>query len=106
MKTFEANLSDLQPSQLYICSDKLAAVERSLTENAASEIDPVPVKRLGARIVLTDGHTRAFAAFRQYRRTVDQYETLWLERCRAMHEELASERMETRGTTKPSTATE
>jgi len=131
MKTLDASLSDLQPTQMYICSEKLAAVERALNKSATSEIDPVPVKRLGGKVVLTDGHTRAFAAFRQDRRSLpvywetdeldwdayqvcvdwclregirtighlqsrivstDQYETLWLQRCRRMHEQLALKR--------------
>jgi hypothetical protein len=65
METFEANLRDLQPSQLYICSEKLAQVTQSLQAAAGAPIDPVPVKQLGARIVLTDGHTRACAAFQE-----------------------------------------
>jgi len=73
MDTFEANLCDLQPSQLYICSDKLAEVERSIRTEQGSLIDPLPVKRLGPRTVLTDGHTRAFAAFLQGRRYVRVY---------------------------------
>jgi len=73
MDTFEANLSDLQPSQLYICSDKLAEVARSMRTEQDSSIDPLPVTRLGPRTVLTDGHTRAFAAFVQGRRYVQVY---------------------------------
>ena len=56
MSTFEANLSDLQPSQLYICSEKLAEEERSMRTEQGLSVDPLPVKRLGPRTVLTDGH--------------------------------------------------
>ena len=73
MDTFEANPTDLQPSQLYICSDKLAEVERSMRTQQDSSIDPLPVKRLGPRPVLTDGHTRAFVAFLQGRTYVRVY---------------------------------
>ena len=73
MGTFNANLSDLQPSQLYICSAKLAAVERSIDRQRACSIDPLPVKRLRSKIVLTDGHTRAFAAFQRGRECVPAY---------------------------------
>ena len=131
MDTFQASLCDLQPSQLYISSEKLAEVERRLEESPGLEIDPVPVKRLGSRTVLTDGHTRALTALRHLREfvpaywetdeldwegcrvcvdwclredvnsvgdlatriiTASQYEELWINRCRAMHEELASRR--------------
>jgi len=68
METFEANLTDLQPSQLYLSDEKLAEVERSLA--AGEVLDPVPVIHLDGREVLTDGHTRAFAAFRRGDRTI------------------------------------
>jgi hypothetical protein len=73
MKAFEANLDDLQPSQLYISSDKLAAVERTMREHESWHDAPVSVKRLASRTVLTDGHTRALAAFRQGRGTIRAY---------------------------------
>ena len=53
-------LDELQPSQLYISTAKLAEVLRSFD---LARIEPVPVKRLGDDLVMTDGHTRAFAAF-------------------------------------------
>ena len=73
MGTFEANLSELQPSQLYICTEKLTAVERSLRSAPGRAMEPAPIARLGLRMVLTDGHTRAFAAFRQGRTSVPAY---------------------------------
>jgi hypothetical protein len=68
MGTFDAKLSDLQPSQLYICAEKLAVIARTLRGGAP--LDPVPVKLLGARTVITDGHTRACAAFREGRTSI------------------------------------
>lgn len=73
METFEASLSDLQPGQLYISSEKLAEVERSMHTAHGSSIPPLPVKRLASRTVLTDGHTRAFAAFQKGHRFVPAY---------------------------------
>ena len=73
MRTFKANLNDLQPSQLHIYSDKLAEVERSMGCTRGCSMDPLPVRRLGPRTVLTDGHTRALAAFRQGRSSVLAY---------------------------------
>jgi len=72
-KAFEANLDDLQPSQLYISSDKLAAVERSMHELENWHDVLVPVKRLTSKTVLIDGHTRALAAFRQGRSVIRAY---------------------------------
>ena len=73
MAAFDASLAELQPSQLYICAEKLAEVERSLRSASGWPVEPVPVKRLGARTVLTDGHTRAFAAFQQGWESVPAY---------------------------------
>ena len=67
---FEVDLSELQPSQLYICADKLAEVVQT---PGGPALDPVPVRRLGPRTVLTDGHTRAFAAFRAGRSRIAAY---------------------------------
>lgn len=54
-------LNEIQPSQLYISSRKLNTV----MENFASKpslMEPIPIKKLGDRIIFVDGHTRAFAA--------------------------------------------
>jgi len=126
METFEADLAALQPSQLYVNEEKLAKVERELGEGCRME--PVPVMLLDGRRVLTDGHTRAFAALRRGDRTLpaywetdeldweayricvgwcldagigsvadlegrvlssEDYQRLWLDRCRAMHADRA-----------------
>ena len=58
-------LADLQPSQFYISAGKLAAVESWLTPQSVPHMDPLPVKLLDGRPVLTDGHTRCVAARRQ-----------------------------------------
>ena len=58
---FLMELNKIQPSQLYISSRKLSSV----MENFASKpslMEPIPIKKLGDRIVFVDGHTRAFAA--------------------------------------------
>lgn len=65
METFRINLVDLQPSQLYICSEKLSAIESEMQRICDNSIEPLPVRRIGSKIVLTDGHTRAFVAFRK-----------------------------------------
>lgn len=56
-------LDALQPSQLYISSAKLAQVVQALDAGEPSAHEPLPVKQLGGHTVLTDGHTRALAAF-------------------------------------------
>jgi hypothetical protein len=62
IKTFFMKLDEIQPSQLYISSDKLSTVVKSFPSKPAL-IEPIPIKKLRDQIVFVDGHTRAFAAF-------------------------------------------
>ncbi len=65
---FVLSLDQIQPSQLYINEAKLAQVAEG-----ATLLQPLPVKELAGRIVLTDGHTRAFAAWQAGRSQVEVY---------------------------------
>jgi hypothetical protein len=58
-----AKLDQLQPSQLYISQDKLSAVQTTTDFSTPDGVQPIPVKILGGLRVMTDGHTRAFAAY-------------------------------------------
>jgi len=62
-KTFMMKLDEIQPSQLYISSEKLSEVNKTFDSDRPESIEPVPIKKLGDEIVFVDGHTRAFAAF-------------------------------------------
>lgn len=53
-------LDKLQPSQSYICEEKLARVNAWI-DAEEHNYDPIPVKKIGEKYVFTDGHTRAFA---------------------------------------------
>ena len=61
-------LEEVQPSQLYISQAKLAQVRA-----APGLLEPLPVSRLAGRVVLTDGHTRALAAWQAGRSTIEVY---------------------------------
>ena len=61
-KTFMMKLDKIQPSELYISSEKLGNIVRSHEKLKLIIIEPVPIKRLGSEIVFVEGHTRAFAA--------------------------------------------
>ena len=61
-KSFMMKLDEIQPSQLFINSEKLSLVMKTFDVNPRS-IEPIPVKKIGEQIVFVDGHTRAFAAF-------------------------------------------
>lgn len=58
------SLLQLQPSQLYISAEKLSRVEAWFQPQDWSNFEPLPVKELDGRWVLTDGHTRAVAVYR------------------------------------------
>ena len=62
-KAFMMKLDKIQPSQLYISSEKLNEVMRAIDPMKPRAIEPIPIKKLGSRIIFVDGHTRAFAAF-------------------------------------------
>ena len=59
----ELRLSDLQPSQFWISERKLADVNEWFRTDDLSSFEPLPVKILDGIPVLTDGHTRALAAW-------------------------------------------
>lgn len=56
-------LKEIQPSQLYVSSEKLSQVTRTFDPSRPESIEPIPIKKLGGEIIFVDGHTRAFAAF-------------------------------------------
>ena len=56
-------LNEIQPSQLYISSEKLNEVMKKIEPGKPETIEAIPIKKLGNRIILVDGHTRALAAF-------------------------------------------
>ncbi len=62
-KVFWMALGDIQPSQLWVSAEKLAQVQERWPTIDAHTFPPIPVKRLGDRVVMTDGHTRALAAY-------------------------------------------
>ena len=55
------DLEILQPSQLYISAPRLKQILAWLESQDMMKIDPLPVKLLNRRLVLTDGHHRALA---------------------------------------------
>ena len=62
-KTFQMKLDSIQPSQLYISSEKLDSMMKSLERSRRVFVEPIPIKKLGNRVIFVDGHTRALAAF-------------------------------------------
>jgi len=60
---FVMKLDEIQPSQLFISSEKLSQVMRGFDLRGPESLEPIPVKKLRGQVIFTDGHTRAFAAF-------------------------------------------
>ncbi|HVP41466.1 MAG TPA: ParB/RepB/Spo0J family partition protein [Candidatus Krumholzibacteriaceae bacterium] len=60
---FQMKLNSIQPSQLYISSEKLGSIMKSLEQSKPVFVEPIPIKKLGNQVIFVDGHTRAFAAF-------------------------------------------
>lgn len=125
------SLLNLQPSQLYISQEKLSRVQENFDAKNLPGLEPIPYEDLDGLKVMTDGHTRAMAAFlagciavpaypdpdeldweayqicvgwchaeaiysiqdlRERVISAEDYERLWLNRCREMQTELANKR--------------
>ncbi len=60
-RIFTIGLSELGISQLYLCKEKVDAVDLWFDTARADEYEPLPVYDFGnGRFTLTDGHSRAF----------------------------------------------
>ena len=62
-RIFLMSLDEIQPSQLFINSEKLSLVMKEFSPLKTETLRPFPIKKLGNDTVSTDGHTRAFAAY-------------------------------------------
>ncbi|MFP4609292.1 MAG: GNAT family N-acetyltransferase [Candidatus Aenigmatarchaeota archaeon] len=67
-KIEEVNISEVQPSQLYLSSRKLEEMDDE------SDLEPLPIKRIGDRVFFTDGHHRAHTLFERGIEKVEVYE--------------------------------
>ena len=64
MKTVTPSYLEVQPSQFYISAEKLQRIEAWFDPDDLSDFEPLPIKKLNGVVIFTDGHTRAFAAWR------------------------------------------
>jgi hypothetical protein len=62
-KLFPMKLDGIQPSQLYISTEKLAKIMKAFDRSSYRSLEPIPIKKLSGDTIFVDGHTRAFAAF-------------------------------------------
>ncbi len=63
VEPFAIELSQVQPSQLFVSAAKLQRVLGRYDKQNAASMAPIPVKQLGKDLIFTDGHTRALAAY-------------------------------------------
>lgn len=135
-RVFLTKLDQIQPSQLFINSEKLSQVMADSNALAVESVEPISIKKLGKEVIFTDGHTRAVAAclygmtevpvywdedeldweaygicvkwckeeriytigdLRDRVISSEEYEVLWLKRCKAMHQDLAAKRSQREG---------
>jgi hypothetical protein len=73
-KEMVMNLYDIQPSQLYVNSMKLENVLSWFKPEDINSYDAIPVKKLNNKIIFTDGHTRAYAA---YLKGINEIKVYW-----------------------------
>lgn len=57
-------LLDIQPSQFYLSEEKLGRIMIWFNSDDLSNFEPLPIKLLNGNVIFTDGHTRAYAAYR------------------------------------------
>ena len=63
-ESVDISLLDVQPSQFYLSKEKLERIMGWFDPGDLSNFEPLPVKHLNGRVIFTDGHTRAYAAYR------------------------------------------
>jgi len=62
-RVFLTRLDQIQPSQLFISSEKLSQVMGDSNGLTVESVEPILIKKLGKEVIFTDGHTRALAAY-------------------------------------------
>ena len=58
----KVNITDLHPTQLYLSEKKLQDIQMSYQSAEIINMDPISVLAFGDRLLITDGHHRAYQA--------------------------------------------
>ena len=58
----EVNIKDLHPTQLYLSEKKLQDIQMLYQSVERPNINPISVLAIGDRLLITDGHHRAYQA--------------------------------------------
>ena len=66
----KVNITDLHPTQLYLSEKKLQAIQMLYQSVEKPNIDPISVLSFKNRLLITDGHHRAYQALLEGRDTI------------------------------------
>ena len=66
----KVNIKDLHPTQLYLSEKKLKAIQNLYQSAETFNIDPISVLSFKNRLLITDGHHRAYQALLEGRDTI------------------------------------
>ena len=66
----EVKITDLHPTQLYLSEKKLQAIQMLDQSAEIINVDPISVLAYGDRLLITDGHHRAYQALLAGRDTI------------------------------------
>ena len=69
-KEVEVKLTDLHPTQLYLSEKKLHDIQMLDQSAEIINVDPISVLAFGDRLLITDGHHRAYQALLEGRDTI------------------------------------
>ena len=69
-KEVEVKITDLHPTQLYLSKKKLQAIQMLDQSAEIINVDPISVLAFGDRVLITDGHHRAYQALLAGRDTI------------------------------------
>ena len=58
----EVNIKDLHPTQLYLSEKKLQDIQMLYQSAEIINMDPISILEFGDRLLITDGHHRAYQA--------------------------------------------
>ena len=66
----EVNIKDLHPTQLYLSEKKLQDIQMLYQSAEIINMDPISILTFGNRLLLTDGHHRAYQALLAGQKTI------------------------------------
>ena len=66
----KVNITDLHPTQLYLTEKKLQDIQMSYQSAEIINMDPISVLAFGDRLLITDGHHRAYQALLAGKNTI------------------------------------